>query len=64
MKTLVEERKVKHLGLSGISASSEIRRAHALLCSWNGLCGLGMQRKTLFLCAGKHLQHLERSTFV
>jgi aryl-alcohol dehydrogenase-like predicted oxidoreductase len=30
MKTLVEERKVKHLGLSGISASSEIRRAHAI----------------------------------
>jgi aryl-alcohol dehydrogenase-like predicted oxidoreductase len=30
MKKLVEERKVKHLGLSGISASSEIRSAHAV----------------------------------
>ncbi len=29
-KKLVEERKVKHFSLSGISASSEIRRAHAL----------------------------------
>ncbi len=30
MKKLVEERKVKHLGSSAISASSEIRYAHAV----------------------------------
>ncbi|KAH9326993.1 hypothetical protein KI387_007171, partial [Taxus chinensis] len=46
MKKLVEEGKVKYIGLSEASASI-IRRAHAVhpitAVQWSGPCGLGME---------------------
>ncbi|CAN4120879.1 unnamed protein product [Withania somnifera] len=60
LKKLVEEGKIKYIGLSEVSAST-IRRAHARTRNWD--CGIQSTRKGLFIIRSEVLEEMSNEDY-